>query len=86
MIKELNELYEDAIRIYKANGRKDYEAGIVQGIKRAIEVVEREADKIRNMGNDLYKDPYDCSFEELKEEEELRTEMWSEVFEGFEDK
>lgn len=40
LVSKLTDLYEDAIRIYKANGKGAYEAGIVEGIKRALELVE----------------------------------------------
>lgn len=38
--KALEALLEEAMQVYRANGKPDYEAGIAEGIKRALEVVE----------------------------------------------
>jgi len=35
--KVLESMYQEALRLYKENGRKDYEAGIVEGLKRVME-------------------------------------------------
>ncbi|MBI9107241.1 MAG: hypothetical protein JEZ04_10910 [Spirochaetales bacterium] len=40
MLDRLNIAYDDAVSNYQANGRTDYDAGIVAGIKIAIEIVE----------------------------------------------
>jgi hypothetical protein len=37
---DLEELRSDAEYAYVENGRGDYEAGVVQGLKRALELVE----------------------------------------------
>ena len=37
-MKELEQLYDDVLRIYRENGKTDYDAGVVQGVKQAIEV------------------------------------------------
>ena len=37
---KLNNLYCEAVRASKENKQKDYEAGVVEGLKRAIEIVE----------------------------------------------
>lgn len=41
MLKELRELYDHAVEVYKQNGKKDYDAGIVEGLKRAIEIIQQ---------------------------------------------
>lgn len=44
-IKKLENLLEDAIRLYKENGG-DYEAGRVDGIKWALEILRNENKKM----------------------------------------
>ena len=44
-LTELRELYERALENYKANGRNDYDAGVCEGIKRIIEIMEAEVNK-----------------------------------------
>ena len=39
-LNKLNELYHQAVEIYKSNGKTDYDAGIVEGLKRAVEILE----------------------------------------------
>ena len=39
LLKKLNEMLSDARRIYEANGRADYDAGVYKGIERALEAV-----------------------------------------------
>lgn len=40
MEKELNELYDDAVRNYKES-KTDYDAGVCEGLKRALEIIEK---------------------------------------------
>ena len=40
ILKELQKLKSEALRLYEANGKKPYDSGIYNGIKWAIEVVE----------------------------------------------
>ncbi len=39
-LNKINDLYSQALEIYEENGRKDYDAGIVEGIKRVLEILE----------------------------------------------
>jgi len=39
ILSRLNQLFEDAKRNYRES-RSDYDAGVVEGLKRALEVVE----------------------------------------------
>lgn len=41
MIKTLEELYERALENYRVSG-SDYDAGILEGLKRAMEIVSNE--------------------------------------------
>jgi hypothetical protein len=40
LLCKLCELYQDAVSNYKDNGRTDYDAGQVEGIRKAIKVLE----------------------------------------------
>ncbi len=44
-LEKLNELYNNALATYQENGKNDYEAGIVEGIKRVIEIMEVDRDE-----------------------------------------
>ena len=46
MNEQLNTLFEDAKRNYKESG-SDYDAGIVEGLKRALEIVEQVIDEVK---------------------------------------
>ena len=39
LIEKLEELYQDNRRIYEENGRQDFDAGRIDGIKQALEIV-----------------------------------------------
>lgn len=40
---KIQRLYDQALENYKSNGRNDYDAGIVEGLKRALEVIKLDA-------------------------------------------
>jgi len=47
MNKLLSTLYdalEQAIEVYRANGKTNYDAGRVEGIKEAIEIIKKEGE------------------------------------------
>jgi gamma-glutamylcysteine synthetase len=37
---KINELYSQAVVSYEENGKNEYDSGIVEGIKRVIEIIE----------------------------------------------
>jgi len=40
--EKLTNLYEQALETYQANGKNDYDAGVVEGIKRVIELLNAD--------------------------------------------
>lgn len=45
-IERLGVAYDDALRVYREDGG-DYNAGRVEGLKQALEIIEAEAEKPR---------------------------------------
>lgn len=46
MTDELFQLFEDAKRHYKESG-SDYDAGVVEGLKRAMEIMDKIIEEIK---------------------------------------